>query len=50
METNIADPSEILCRSLPTTETAEAFFQKETLQGWKLEYNPAHLTLYSLLS
>ena len=40
METNIADPSEILCRSLPTTETAETFFQKRRYRGGNWSVTP----------
>ena len=49
-ETNIADLSESLWRLLPTAETVVIFFPKDTLQGWKLEHNPAHLALYAMPS
>ena len=34
----------------PHSRNCSDFFPKDTLQGWKLEHNPAHLALYAMLS
>ena len=40
MERNIADPSEILCRFLPTAETAEAFSRKRRYRAGNWSITP----------